>query len=418
MEPWSDRARNRVAAWQERAWGEIALELGLGWQPRAAYLQLNSGLPSEEFLAAERFIATLDPSMVERLRAGEGLADVEGVRRGHAEILESYKKRYFVDPPTEYEDPNLHSVVVAHLDALLPVLLNMPYELPAKPRVATVPTRSVHAWTRVVPGTDEAVMFFQHGLMLFLHQFSVVLGLAVPFDWLDLPALSEPIQGGRDEAENPTNAADVLAASLTAFVVEGNPRAADVPSPRGSSLATASVLLRYMEIFILSHEVMHLLLRHPPRPLHAPTHVLRQQEFDADDVGSSVAAGVAEDEGAGLAIGGWSADLALGAFDLIERCVAYLSTGRMDAPPSETHPLTTRRRQELLWAKPRELAGHDRVSDAALLKTLTISGARLIEKLWLATRPTLDQLRRCGIQPSPIWGRPQLQTKSGRRPNG
>jgi hypothetical protein len=417
MEPWSDRARNRVAAWQERSWGQIALELGLGWQPRAAYLQLNSGLPSEEFLAAERFIATLDPSMVERLRAGEGLADVEGVRRGDAEILESFKKRYFVDPPTEYEDPCLHSVAVAHLDGLLPVLLNMPYELPANPRVATVPTRSVHAWTRVVPGTDEAVMFFQHGLMLFLRQYSVALGLAVPFDWLDLPALSEPIQGGRDEAENATNAADVLAASLTAFVVEGNPRAADVPSPRGSSLVTAIVLMRYMELFVLSHELMHLLLRHPPRPLHAPTHLL-QQEFDADDVGFSVAARVAEDEGAGLAIGGWSADLALGAFDLIERCVAYLSTERTDAPPSETLPLTTRRRQELLWAKPRELAGQDRVSDAARLKKLTVSGARLIEKLWLATRPTLDQLRRRGIQPSPIWGRPPLQTGSGRGPNG
>ena len=393
---WSDRARKVVTGWQERAYGDLGVDLGLGWAPMAAYERLARPLLPEERTSGAKAREMLGDDIV----PGGDWDDFDC-------ILAEYKRRYFVEPPTPYEEPNLSSCVAEHLDTVLDVLSTSEWTLPARPLVATLPSGELNARIRRIPATDEAAVLFQHGLLMYLHTFAMVVAMAVPAEWLALPLRAadpdgdEP--GGRDAT---VRAIDLLAAGLTAYVVHGTPSVPGAPLPTGRALVSAGALGRAMRLFVISHELMHLLLGHLAVPVADLTTEERwRRELDADMAGSSVAARAGEDTGMPLVVGLWACDLALAAFDLVERVVAYLETGSIDGPPSDSHPPPVRRRQELLRTKTEDLMREGLMADSARLGDLTLNGAQLVERLFEATGPHWVALREQRVRPSPIWTR-------------
>ena len=51
-------------AWQERAWGELGQQLGLGWDPTAAHEQFSKGLIDYQAISVEQMLKLLDPELV------------------------------------------------------------------------------------------------------------------------------------------------------------------------------------------------------------------------------------------------------------------------------------------------------------------------------------------------------------------
>lgn len=394
---WSTRAVRYVTSWQERAWGDVGQQLGLGWDPAAAFEQLSREIPDGDYFI-QRIKEQLGPQLTAELYAG-----------GHGQLehlINEYIARYFIDPPTPFEEPLLQSTLMQLLDEARPVIEESGYELTARPLVATIPSSSVHARTRSIPWTDEAVVLFQHGLMLFLRDFAKVLAVAMPFSWLGL-AVGRPdgIHGQPGNLDNVALAGSLLADSMVAFVVDGSARESPYIELAGHAQISANMLLHHMELGVLCHELMHLLLGHLLPIGEAPTLTAWEKEYDADQVASTVLVSATRRNGSGLgdveAL--WIYELSLAALDLVERARSYLTVGAIDGPPNETHPPPRDRRRELMRRNAQGLMESHRLEAAVSLERRTAEAGQLIEDLWLSTKPTWDSLRQKAVEPSPIW---------------
>lgn len=401
---WSDRATKRVTAWQERAWGQVGQQLGLRWDPTAAHARFSKGLSDYQAISVEQMLNQLDPELVAKIYP-VGVDSLD-------ELVRDYKSRYFVEPPTPFDEPGLQSTMVRLLDEVTPVIADSGFPLRPQPRVTTMPSSYVHARTRSIPGTDEAAVMFQHGLMLFLNNFAKVLAFALPFPWLELPIDAPTDDRPRPgDSEHMAHAVVMLADSLAAFVVDGDAQSAPYVAPHGHAAVTAYTLLHHMELGLLCHELAHLLLGHllPPgraAELGRPTELTAwDKEYNADAIGCVIARRTAVTSGIGMnnVVALWVYDLALAALDLIERCVSYLTTGEIQGSPSETHPPPADRRTELLRRNVQGLISEGGTEEAARLQFRTKEATELIEKIWLATKPKWDDLRSKNVYPSPIW---------------
>ena len=121
-ESWSSQARTVVADWQERAWGDLAVSMGLGWAPQRAFAAMSPAPVPD------------DLTSVERMRSGMGDDIVPQASWDSVEVTRNdYLNRYLVDPPTHYESRLLHSTLSHHLDFALEQLASTPWTLPYRP---------------------------------------------------------------------------------------------------------------------------------------------------------------------------------------------------------------------------------------------------------------------------------------------
>jgi hypothetical protein len=90
---WSDRAQMLVSEWQERAWGQLAEDLGLGWNPSQAFDRFATPrvAQSDYRLSVDRLQQTIG----QKLSAAQRV-DIE-------RTWDEYNKRFYdITPPTRW----------------------------------------------------------------------------------------------------------------------------------------------------------------------------------------------------------------------------------------------------------------------------------------------------------------------------
>jgi hypothetical protein len=399
---WSERARKRVNGWQESDWGEVASSMGLGWKPERAFEALSPPPLPDDLITVDRM----------RRDVGDDIVP-DGDWASVAATMKDYKDRYLVDPPTRFEMSLSYSTLAYELDGALETLTGLNVVLPYRPLVASLPSGDVNAKIRKIPGSDEAVILFQHGLIDFLDQLAIAMGAAMPVELTDLP-LRAAAPGGSEPGDRAhwQLAVEQLTDSLTSYVVEGKPNNVRRRSLKGRALANSVFLAAGMRRFLLVHELMHLLFKHVAVPsAKLPEEEAWQREFDADMVAASFCA---RRSAQARVSSMWACDIALWAFEMLERTLAYLATGALTGlPPTHSHPTPRARRSRLLQEKTQELQGLGETGDAGRLGELTVAGMELGAKLWEATIPHWDGLREKGVRPGPLWTKRLEQAATG-----
>jgi hypothetical protein len=370
----------------------LATSMGLGWKPERAFEVMSPAPLPDDLITADRMRSDLGDDIV----AGADWASVSVTMR-------EYEEKYFADPPTRYEVSLSYSTLAYELDGAVKTLSATNQALPYRPLVASLPSGDVNAKIRKIPFSNEAVILFQHGLIEFLDQSAIVMGAAMPIELTDLP-LRSAIPGGSEPGDHAHRqmAVDQLMNSLTSYVVQGNPYRARRRTLEGRALASGIYLAAGMRRFLVSHELMHLLLRHFPQPsANLSQDEAWQREFYADMVGASLSAPLAA---AARIFNMWACDIALWAFEMLERTLAYLETGTLTGlPPTHSHPTPHARRSRLLEEKTQELQELGETGTSDRLAELTASGKELGERLWEAAMPHWDDLRKKGVRPGPLW---------------
>jgi hypothetical protein len=395
---WSSRAIRIIGGWQERAYGQIGEQMGIGFRPAEVYRMLVPPPPPQGWTEAE-----LDRSM-----PAEFLTHVE--RSTFSEVLGNYMDKYVAEPSTPYESPTFQAILRPDQELLLSTLEEIGLPLPRPVVLATLPTGQVNARSRRIRGSDEIAILFEHGLMHYLYLFSFVVGFAVPANWW-APLVSEGPNAqisslvarlGQEETKaDPRAAATHLGRLVQAYVIDGNPRAAARPRVRGAMLVASSVL-RQIRLFIVAHELMHVALGHLEISGDSISRADRwEREFDADINGASLAASCFG--GPPTVLGLWSCHLALIALDFVERAVTYLDSGSIDCPGTDTHPPSHERASALIRYQVNALSENGRSLDALHFAELVDRSGALMEQAWSATKPAWDDLRSRGTRPSPLW---------------
>jgi len=390
--PWSEQATKRVTGWQERDWGMLAISMGLGWKPEQVFAAMSPSPLPTDLISSDRMRRDLGDDIV----ADPNWASL-------AVTMRDYQDKYLVNVPTRYEILPYYSALAYELDGAVDAIAAANQELPYHPLVASLPSGDVNARIRKIPGSNEAVILFQHGLIEFLDQVAIAMGAALPIELTDLP-LRVAIPGGSEPGDHAHRqlAVEQLADSLTSYVVEGNPYRARRRPLQERALASGVTLAAGMRRFLLSHELMHLLLQHfSMRSADMSREQSWQREFDADMVGASLSAPLSAEA---CVFKMWACDTALWAFEILEQTLAYLESGTVTGlPPTHSHPTPRIRRRRLLLEMTRQLQESGETGISGQLGELTAYGWELGARLWEAVLPYWEDLREKGVRPGPLW---------------
>ena len=381
MTSWDATAASRVGGWQEQAYGALAEELGLGWQPKRAFERLAVGPLPETWTSPERF----------RQQVGVPF-DPAALAASTAE----YRHAYLASaPPTPFEEPNLFGVLCELKNVAATAFADTGLPTPDA-LIATLPSGRVHALTRRTGGARPPVILVEQGLMHFFFRFCCCMGAAIH---VEVSAAGvRPVDPGM---LSQLRALDGLRGALYAYAVDGNVQRIPSLELSQGGLVSAMLFLRPMELFVVAHEMMHVGFGHLRKGRDAPSTEARwEQELDCDSAGASLTLRVLDAHPAGAVLA--ACDLALIAFEFIERTLSLLRTGSGDRQAVEYPPIAQRRRQ-LVDRTLESLTEAGRQSEIPEIRNWLHLTDTMCSALWEELEPTWRDLHRSGRRPSPRW---------------
>ncbi len=387
---WSVEAARNLRIRQELAWSELGKRMGLGEDPMVVYRALERGRMPSTWIAPAKFWA-----------AAGGRAGARNLPGDPAGTIAAYEARYgAITPPTPYEDPNLYAILLEMSDDIEAALQARHLPVPARLVLGTLPSNTLDACTITLPVTHEHIVLFERGLFDFAFRMSRIAALAFPSIDPATGWFAQPVDTARDVGRHP-EILDQLQATLQAYLVEGDPRRAAVPPIGDSHVMTAAILLRSLELFALGHEYGHIVAGHSdnlgPNPsTDATVRYNWDTEYGADSVGVSLMTSVMGD----FRLGFWGAGHWFACREIVDRCLAILATGAVEAPSlTSTHPPNLERSRQLR-AVVRDLRPGPETEQAIALASQLDS---FWGRLWQISEPTWVGMHKQGKRPAAIW---------------
>ena len=207
--------------------------------------------------------------------------------------------------------------------------------------VGVSPTEGLHAYQGEVLETGASIIDFASPFFTFCNQFAILMARTLRYD-----------RDGKDVTIccNPALAPEILEMDrglfrawgllFIGYAIEGWPQ--DLPrlAVDRERSATRIQILHAMELFAVSHEYGHHVLRHGLVSSSEPDHDGENMEHDADSFARmvSTAIGTNGESPNPYEMSGTGGVLMLGALDLVRRTRHVLSAGNTDFPLRVTHP--------------------------------------------------------------------------------
>jgi hypothetical protein len=416
-----------VAAWQERAYGELAEASGMGWDPKAAFAALHVAPPKD---------ASKATSIVKDLVGPAGSTiDWKTMQ------LETEKKtaNYFQESDSFFEDPTFIVPARQYLDQILQIpTWRDDYTLKLEPFVASMPSLGFTSLTRAFPNEKQAVILVQHGVFMFLYQIASSVAAAIPWDWFPRKkgwrsqfGTSMVMSGS---ALNVLRAREHLQSTLYAYVTTGTSRPIEALRLSGFAQQWQVELFVSAAMFILAHEISHIALGHLTAKgggsqrnawnpetevdllLGGSQNDAWERETEADILGTyaTLTAGLRSSVHPQVATLGCA--LAALAWQAVDVGVNYLEAGKLEMSLRPSHPPGLRRANVIVNA----------ISAGESISSGTDAGEDLHRKLRQAIQLIQDLVTECvtgfdaarqsGARPSPVWrlDPPVIVTKEGR----
>jgi hypothetical protein len=382
---WPPAVREYVEEEQENAYRDLADDLDLKGGATAAFKRLNYDLPELDEIAPSRYQDSIVPAFMSQ----------EVCQQFNDLAAEHYKRVADLQLPTAYETRAGYSILNLTMNALRGVWASSPR---AEPYLASLPSGDPSARIAIEWKTNAPVIFFEHALMQFIHDFGVVVAWATPPVGIEVLYDDNALINLPCSYQMPEIASVSFLNLLEAYVVSGTPTATAAPIPKPTSnMFLASAIVSQMEWFIMAHELAHLSLGHLGIPR------LQEHEFAADEGGLVTMTEVARRNGAGWALSLWACDLALTCLDVLDRAISFMEFGtRKVRWKCATHPDCFTRRQRLRDAIGVLATG---ASPSALAAAGMLHGMSeaVIKRLWDIALPELWRAHDAGARPSPLW---------------
>lgn len=311
--------------------------------------------------------------------------------------------------------------IQGNIERAMRSMIDGPVDLDALRPIGVLPSGQLNAVSMLAPGRVPGyLVVFEDQMPSFAYQFCKLMTWALPRgedagNGQVTLQMSPELVAGRI-AEEPRIAewfTNLVVAYARTGQVAGTP-GNETAMPPGY-FKMAGRLASALEHFIVGHEHAHILMGHLEKagtrkgvlPV-ADVETLAyswQQELDADMLGAAFAinAGIQYDEGT-MTDGFWGITIFFDAMEVMDRAVALLQTGDEQARQLGSHPPSYLRKQRLREFLPK-MGGDDAAGQAQVSTALGVTGVqeKITDLLWERARPRLEQLRKAGVAPAPIW---------------
>jgi hypothetical protein len=383
---WPTKTRDYVEYQQEKAYRELGDRLGDGSSPEAVYERLMSGRGAGEKQTPEQVRDEL------KLTGRFSPEDWEQVKRRSKEVEEIPRN---FPAPTRYEDQRMYKLMNEIRLIIIERAAKVARPIKLPPFLATLPSGDVNAQIAFAPESKQPVLFFEQGLVWFLLNFSALASWVMPI--LPPEDLGDrTLANIRPQYNDCTEQVAIFGASLSSsYIVDGNPLATKaVLGPRPQNAFLKEILFMRMMMFVLVHEFKHFELGHLTRK-DTSKDSMWQCEYEADLASAVFVTRIM----GGWGLSFWACDLALIAFNLLDRALGAIEFGDNKLTwISRTHPEPIARRDALfgsigagVWIEERAAGGNVFAMDQALF-----------QKVWELIGPGFIAAHRAGSRPSPI----------------
>jgi hypothetical protein len=401
-EAWPAGAASQLELLQESVYSDLARRAGLRG-PRHAY---------------QVFADSPIPSHLWEDKVRDELGSLIGKEPGTVDLTSAfsdYRKNVLsLKPPTPYESPALFYVLAQMLHAIRNAVSadDLRQIMPPPLIFGTLPTGQINAQAVLPPGANYYLVLFESGLFSFANEMSKLIAQLLPpariseySITMETPATPELL------VDHSPEMVERFDAVLRAYVIEGNPRRIPPFALTLPHKPMAVVLLRTMELFVLGHELGHLIARHllKSKRVRAALGSINaervqmswDQEHEADHWGFNYLM-VVEKVTMGLKLCYSGCDLFFSCIRAVERCLNVLQFGPSgeDRPwIGDSHPPVADRRRYL-----RSIIG-DLATPQEARECIGFGEAlqAVVEELWLRVRSRFHQLHDSGVRPSPVW---------------
>jgi hypothetical protein len=303
--------------------------------------------PAETFLEAlqDRVYASLGltaEDWQQRERLGQQLVLPQRLRQKAVELPECEFRRYrdsllaglardeAARRPTRFERPHQYSILRDLQDTVEGAVTRLAFDLPARPVLGTLPTRSLAPLLLRVPGSGEVVVLIDGNLLTYVHLLSKAVAQALPIHVQEEDAAPcGPFAAGWERAIDVEGSGRRRFGELVQATMNGSPAAAPAYLPEISYEQAAADLCDFMELFVVAREYAHVigrdhLVARPQRRLvHGQTFEAlawtEEQELRADGTGLALLLAAADERRAPLTWACWAADALLASFAVLER---------------------------------------------------------------------------------------------------
>lgn len=383
---WPDAVRKYVEYEQEKAYRHLGDISGKSGDPKA----IRDALVGESLPKAEE-----TPEAVATKLGLTGKFTPEQWEKVRQQIAQVKAAPKNIPAPTRYEDLRNYLLMNEFRLIIMERAAKAGRPVIFPPFLATLPSGDVNANIGFPPGARDPVLFFEQGLVRFLFDFAGIVSWVVPA--LPPENLSdETFAAIRPRHTMPFEASALFASSLRSYVVNGNPLLGSVLVPRREENAfLADVLFMRMMMFVFMHEYSHLRLGHLTRT-DTRKEAQWQCEYEADIAAATFLTGVF----GGWALSVWACDLALIAFNFLDRALGVFEFGAKKTWwISKTHPSALSRRDALF----KKLGAGIPEGARAAGGNLFAMNQALFQRLWEIAVPQFVEEHNGGAQPSPLW---------------
>jgi len=327
------------------------------------------GLTAEDCQARERL--GQQTVLPERLRQKSVELPPTDFERYREALFEGLARDEAAPRPTRFERPHQYSILRELKGAIERAADRLSFELPVRPVIGTLPTRSLEPLMMPVPGSNDMVVVVDGSLLTYANLLAKAVAQVLPFDQdadetapLRLP--QDWVTRLDESGEARRHFLDLMMAAL-----EGRPAMAKPYLPDARYEQIAADLCESMELFVLAREYAHLIDGD-----HRGDRVRRrtvngqafealawtgEQELKADSLALLLLLAAANEQGASLSWAFWAVDALLASFGILERA-AWLSRGTAgQALPTPLPNVHDERRKVL-----RELLKHSEGGEQAV----------------------------------------------------
>lgn len=335
------------------------------------------------------------------------------VSNADAEVQKFYA-HYFEEPKARgMLDPGSYGTTQMMMDRTAQELARLGLLKGSKPLAANVPSGGIGATIMQVSRSDRAIMFYPTGLYIFMGDVAKI--VAHFFRELDDRLVRSDVSLRENAIFAPKylGYAEWLAQAVSGVTVEDHPiRVNRAQVPRDKRFLSRQ-LFNYSQMFIFAHEIGHQELGHL-KASHAYPEQYMADEYAADRFAMEAVCEITLKETGSWALGFWSCQFALMAFEMINQALKVFDGRQLDAPWISTYYPSVSNRRTALYNRAQEVAEADALATSEHVVNMTVQALNELQSHLDLKLVTIKTTLR-DVQPAPIW-RAYLTQHFGAKP--
>lgn len=319
-------------------------------------------------------------------------------------------------PPSKYQEFSDYQIILYLYKQLVQYSNNLKVNLPPLPVIGTLPTGEVNGTVLCLPNIKDYIIILQRGVFMFADSFSKVISYCFNYNEIAKVGPVLDLKVIDNELDENSLAYIYFENLIDNYIINGNIKAS-IRHDRFLGEGIANSLRNFSEMFVLSHEIGHIINNHLGNSQNQVRLTSEENEnvnkvsyihvfeYEADETALELMLLNEINQPSGPMFSTAGCQLILEGFDVIYKAISLLKYGNSNnIKYPDSHPAPLLRKERLLKAS-KEILLREKVNPILIERASDFSNliSLAVQKLWFIYEKKFHTDRKFKITISKIW---------------